>query len=132
MVIAFTRTGGLVAAPGLQVRASVTLGPQGGEVTSADSYHRTLDASEAATLLQDATATLAQSTSLRGGGKGHRPADAFRLTLRLDSGSEAVDLSADDAELASVPPFARLVDWALREADTIVRARFTRERSSGQ
>jgi len=131
MVITFTRTGGIVAAPGLKVHASATVDSRGGEVTSDQGYQRMLDASEAARLLQDTTATIAQAGRLRAGSRGHRPADAFRLALTLDSGSEAVDLSADDGDSASLPEFARLVDWALREADAIVRARFTRDGSSG-
>ena len=48
--ISFVRSGGLVAAPGLQVRALVTLDASGGVVVSEPDYRRVVDPHESAQL----------------------------------------------------------------------------------
>ena len=127
MLITFTRTGGLVAAPGLRVRAAVTLEASGGEVTTtADGYRRTLDSPESAALFADAQAALA--TIERPCGAGHHGSpDAFRLEVTITADDlRTVVVRSDDAELAAIPALARLGEWATREAEAIVRHRLER------
>ena len=128
MLITFARTGGLVAAPGLGVRAAVALDAAGGEVTMADGYRRTLDSAEGTALFADAEEALA-AIERRGGvsptASHHGSPDAFRLdvTISADNSRMAV-VASDAAELAAIPALARLSEWAAREADAIVRHRF--------
>ena len=130
MRITFSRTGGLVAAPRLRVRAEVALDAAGGEVTTADGYRRTLDSAESAALFADAEAALA-AIERRGepshGASHHGSPDAFRLEVTITAdNSRTVVVRGDDAELAATPALARLGEWAGREAEAIVRHRFGR------
>jgi len=138
--ISFVRSGGFVAAPGLQVRASVTLDASGGVVVAEPDYHRVVDPPESADLARAAEALartirqdpdeasrhdpLVAADAARTPSTAARDAFRFQFTIESSSGAHA-DLRASDVDLKSGPPeLDRLVEWAAREADAIVRKRF--------
>jgi hypothetical protein len=138
--ISFVRSGGFVAAPGLQVRASVTLDASGGVVVAEPDYHRVVDPQESADLARAAEALahtfrqdhgvasrhdhLVAADAARTPSTAARDAFRFQFTIESSSGAHA-DLRASDVDLKSGPPeLGRLVQWAAREADAIVRKRF--------
>ena len=132
MVIRFVRSGGLVAAPGLQVRAWATLDQaDGGDVRSEDGYHRRLDEAEGRALLADGRALSAADRP--GRTEPARRPDAYRFRFTIESSAGTADLhdGLADADLAQ-PAFARLVEWASREADAVVRWRIARAGHSQQ
>ena len=138
--ISFVRSGGFVAAPGLQVRGWVTLGASGGVVVAEPDYRRVVDPQESADVARAAEALAHTFRQAPGVASRHdhpvaadaarRPStatrDAFRFQFIIESSSGAqADLKASDADLKSGPPeLGRLVEWAAREADAIVRKRF--------
>ena len=128
MLITFARTGGLVAAPRLRVRAVVALDAAGGEVSTADGYRRTLDLAESAAPFADAGEALAAIEcwgEARHGASRQGSPDAFRLDVTITGDySQTVVVPRDAAELTAVPAVARLGRWAEREAEAIVRQRF--------
>ena len=126
MRIAFSRSGGLAAAPGLQVRGSATLDPSGGDVTSEPDYHRNLDAAESMSLMNNAEAARAAAEELPTAGN-PRARDAYQFSISIDtpqSGSATIRVQGDAAP-TDPPAIARLVEWVSREADAIVQHRFT-------
>jgi hypothetical protein len=138
--ISFVRSGGFVAAPGLQVRAWVTLDASGGVVVAEPDYRRAVDPLESADLAAAAEALAHTFRQARGVASPHDPPvaadaartpsaaarDAFRFQFTIESSSGAqADLRASDVDVKSGPPeLGRLVQWAAREADAIVRNRF--------
>jgi hypothetical protein len=138
--ISFVRSGGFVAAPGLQVRASVTLDASGGVVVAEPDYHRVVDPQESADLARAAEALahtfrqdhgvasrhdhLVTADAARTPSTAARDAFRFQFTIESSSGAQA-EVRASDVDLKSGPPeLGRLVQWAAREADAIVRKRF--------
>src|SRR5438105_11231050 len=87
MVMTFTRTGGLVAAPGLNVRASVALDDSGGNVTTEDGYWRDVDAAESARLIVDAEA-VAAVVAARGESRAGHPDDLKTIPSREERSRE--------------------------------------------
>ena len=137
--ISFVRSGGLVAAPGLQVRALVTLDASGGVVVAEPDYRRVVDPQESADLAGAADALAHTFRQAHGVASRHDQAvaadaerapsaaarDAFRFQFTIESSSGVrVDLRASDVDLSGPPELGRLVQWAAREADAIVRKRF--------
>jgi hypothetical protein len=121
MKLTFTRTGGLVAAPGLQVQAVVTIDPDRGEVTAED-YRRVLGQDERAALLADvASVAHTQPAPQR---TAPRAPDAYRFRFSIGNGQATTTIDVGASQPSLSPALARLVDWASREADAIVRARF--------
>ena len=137
--ISFVRSGGLVAAPGLQVRALLTLDASGGVVVSEPDYRRVVELQESAELAGAAEALAHTSRKDEGVASRHdqtvaagaarapstaaRDAFRFQFTIESSSGVQAT-LRASDVDLSGPPELGRLVQWAAREADAIVRKRF--------
>ena len=138
--ILFVRSGGFVAAPGLQVRGSVTVDAAGGVVLAEPDYRRVVDPQESAELAGAAEALahtfrqahgiasrhdhLAAADAKRTPPTATRDAFRFQFTIESSSGAQA-EVQASDVDLKSGPPeLGRLVQWAAREADAIVRKRF--------
>ena len=138
--ILFVRSGGFVAAPGLQVRGSVTMDAAGGVVLAEPDYRRVVDPQESAELAGAAEALAHTFRQARGIASRHdhlaaadarrtpptatRDAFRFQFTIESSSGAQA-EVQASDVDLKSGPPeLGRLVQWAAREADAIVRRRF--------
>jgi hypothetical protein len=121
MRFSFARMGGIVAAPGLQVRASVRADDTGGEVTSEPDYRRIIDAAEGSALARDAR-QVAQASVIESRTTA-RDAVRYAFTIETSTGEDA-DVRASDADAdTATPELARLVEWARREADAIVRGR---------
>jgi hypothetical protein len=133
------RSGGFVAAPGLRVRGSVTLDSSGGVVVGEPDYRRIVDPQESADLARAAEAladTFRQAHDVAGrhgraaGTEAARTPstaarDAFRFQITIESSSGAhADLLTSEVDFKNGPPeLGRLVHWAAREADAIVRKR---------
>lgn len=122
----FARSGGLVAAPGLQVVGQVALEDDIGEVTADPDYRRQVGAGEGGRLVRDAL----RLVELGASASRHMPSppapDAYRyrFTIEVPSGGGIVIRATDADAGTGVPELARLVDWAAREAEEIVRHRF--------
>jgi hypothetical protein len=117
MRITFTRTGGLVAAPGLLVRATAVFTATAGETTADRGYRRFFNEAESRHVTQAALAVCADLDSgpaRRGVG---RP-DAFRFRFEIESGSDTVSL--DDVDLPASAAMRVLSDWVAEKATRIV------------
>jgi len=119
LTITFSRTGGLVAAPGLRVRGVAVLTDEGGTV-SAGAYARAISTEEAAALAAAAREAIDEC-------RRHlvQPApapDAFRYSFTIAGDRDETAFGTSDAG-PSPPAVARLVAWARTEADAIVASR---------
>src|SRR5437763_1088744 len=94
MTLTFTRSGGLVGAPGLRVHGTVEIAPGQGLVTSADGYRRPLGDQEAAGLRQDGEAALASGTLAMSGESGGADAFRFRLMIADETRSLTIESGA--------------------------------------
>ena len=127
--LSFARSGGLVAAPGLQIRASATLEVSGGLVVADPDYQRVLDPQESAAVMS-AAETLARSVP-RVLDAAHvavseptaRDAFRFQFTIETSSGDRADLLTSEPDSRSGPAELGSLVRWAAREADAIVRRR---------
>jgi hypothetical protein len=125
MQMAFTRTGGIAAVPGLQVRGTATFDGSGGEVTSAG-YHRTLNPSESQSLLTDAEAARVTAASHPVAGNPRaRDAYQYSIVIDIDGGQRATLRARGEAGPADPAPIARLIDWVSRETEAIAHQRLT-------
>jgi hypothetical protein len=116
--LTFVRSGGLVAAPGLLVRADVTIDGSRGDVSTADGYHRSLEAAEAEELVAATNDVSARDVAdLKDG----LAADAFRYEFTITRGGRAVIVRGEGSTVDTA--VARLVEWASAEADRIFQWR---------
>ncbi len=121
MRIEFERSGGFGAAPGLEVGATVTLDRSEGEVVAAPDYRRPLESDECV-LLADTAATLVTTASAGSVASERVSPDAFEFRLVIEAGDgRHTEISIQGQ--SRMPALARLIDWASREADRIVRER---------
>ena len=129
--LSFARSGGLVAAPGLQIRASATLEVSGGVVVADPDYRRLVDPQESAEVMSAAEA-LADALRQAHGAVDDAPraqtaardAFQFQFTIETASGTRADFVSSEADAMNRPADCRRLVQWASREADAIVRHRF--------
>jgi len=122
----FTRSGGLVAAPGLTVHARLELLDDGsGTVASAPGYRRRLSSDEGLTVLA-AIDRLVESPGATSDGDSSRDCHRYEFEIRLANGGWQ-QLSVSGTPLSDSPrgaAVAELVDWARQESDAITSARF--------
>ena len=117
--LSFTRSGGLLAAPGLRVQASVTVETHGGEVVSAGGYWRTMDAEESGELIANLEA-VSRELSIDDGPPS-QTRDAFMFTFAIEIDDQRVEIDNRGSRQSS--GLQQLVEWASREADAIIRRR---------
>ena len=122
----FTRSGGLVAAPGLTVHARLELLDDGsGTVASAPGYRRRLSSDEGRSVLA-AIDRLVESPGATG--HGDRACDHYRYEFEIQLASgDCQQLSVSGTPLSDTArgaAVAELVDWARQESDAITSARF--------
>ena len=117
--LTFTRSGGLVAAPGLRVQASATLTGDGGDVVSSDGYCRRIGSDEAARLMADCDAVSAQWLRL----KSHSSPSADAFVFALTIASEGRHVEIDSRRIGESPEQVRIIAWVSAEADLIFQHR---------
>jgi hypothetical protein len=120
VTIEFSRSGGIAAVPGLQVRGTVTFSGDHGVVESG-AYRRELDSDECEHLSAAAAAVVQQGESIAPPGDRSRDAYQFQLTVRAADRTVTIAAAAGSATLP--PPVATLVDFLDRECAAIVRSR---------
>jgi hypothetical protein len=120
--IAFVRSGGFAAVPGLQASGTVTIDGSQAFVSGQASYHRDLKPDERQ-LLADCAAALVEHGSVEASAadKAARDAYRFRFTIDVDGRSRVVEGSS--ATAGQTDPLGRLVNWAEDESAAILRAR---------
>ena len=123
MRLRFTRTGGIVAAPGLDVRGSATLDYPGAAVTAERGYARPLTPDEAAGLRTSAGAVLASSAGQSADPPIRRGRDVFRFAIEIDAGTRSAEWRGLEEGDAGDPALEALVAWVSREAMRIARSR---------
>jgi hypothetical protein len=116
--LSFVRSGGLVAAPGLLVRADVTFDASGGEVSTVEGYRRPLEPAEAAALI---AATEGVAVREAADLKSAPAADAFRYEMTIERAGKPLTLRGDASSVD--PSIVRLVTWVSAEADRILQWR---------
>lgn len=118
MTITFLRTGGFAAIPGLRIRATAVLSPDGGRV-SAGNYTREMNAAEADALAAAAREAIAEASSSSSLNTAARDAFVYQFSIVEDDGAVTAVTAIDAGP--SPPALQRLVDWARTESAAIGR-----------
>ncbi len=126
MVITFVRSGGFAAVPALRVSGTVTIEPAGAFVAAEPSYRRALDADESRQLT-DAAHAIAADTSVQPK-EAEQVRDAYQFAFTIEQDGRRMDVRAGSGSSSISPALQRLVDWAGREATSVVRANIARSR----
>jgi len=119
VIISFVRSGGFTAAPGLRVSGTVTIDDGGASVRAEPSYRRVLGEDERQLLLEAGQALLGRNETISSAPGPVR--DAYQFAFTVGEEGKHVTVTADSGSLASSGPLQTLIEWASREAASILK-----------